>query len=90
MNVDVVPARELRRHGAMDRRVGVLDATERLVREHHTEPEGVVGGIALPHGDLVGRVELPSKRREVQSARPAPDNRNSHLSPSATVKCRPS
>src|SRR6202049_1277926 len=87
MDVDVIPACELPGHCTLDRGVGVLDAAERLVREDHAEPEGVVGGIALPHGDLVARVELLGKCREVQPARSAPDNRNSHVSLSATVKC---
>ena len=90
VDVDVVPARELPGHRPVDRGVGVLDAAERLVREHHTEPEGVVRGVALPHGDLVARVELHGERREVESARPAPDYRYAHLSLGATVKCRPS
>ena len=86
VHVDVVPAGELARHRAVDRRVGVLDAAERLVGEHHAEAEGVVGGVALPHGDLVAGVELLGERREVQSARPAPDNRNSHVSLSRNCK----
>ena len=87
MDVDVVPSRELARHRLVDRRVGMLDAAERLIGEDHAEPEGVVVGVALPHRDLVARVELLGERREVQSARPAPDNRNSHVSLGATVKC---
>ena len=87
VNVDVVPPRELARHRLVDRRVGMLDAAERLVGEHHAEPERVVIGVALPHRDLVARIELPGERREVQSARSAPDNRNSHVSLGATVKC---
>ena len=87
VDVDVIPARELAGHRLVNRRVGVLDAAQRLIREHHAEPEGVVVSVALPHGDLMARVELLGERREVQSARPAPDNRNLHLSLGATVKC---
>ncbi len=87
MNVDVVPSCELTRHRLVDRRVGMFDTAERLIGEDHAEPEGVVVGVALPHGDLVGRVELLCERRKVESARPAPDNRNSHVSLGATVKC---
>jgi hypothetical protein len=71
----------------MNHRVGVLDAAERLIGEDHTEAEGIVIGVALPHGDLVAQIELLGERREIQSARPAPDNRNSHESLGATVKC---
>ena len=87
MDVDVVPARELAGHGLVDRRIRMFDAAERLVGEDDSEPERVVVGVALPHRDLVARVELPRERREVESARSAPDNRNSHVSLGATVKC---
>jgi len=53
VHVDVVPAGELMPHGREDLAVGVLDAAERLVREHHPEAERVVGGVALPDRDLV-------------------------------------
>ena len=42
------------RHLLGDRGVGVADAAEGLVGEDHAEAEGVVGGVALPDGDLVG------------------------------------
>ncbi len=87
VDVDVIPPGELARHRIMNRGVGVLDAAERLIGEDHTEPEGVVVGVALPHLDLVAGIELLGERREVESARPAPDNRNSHVSLGATVKC---
>ena len=58
MDVDVVPSCELTRHRLVDRRVGMFDTAERLIGEDHAEPEGIVVGVALPHGDLVGRVEL--------------------------------
>ena len=76
--------------GAMNCRIGMLDATERLIREDDTKTEGIVMGVALPHGDRSSRIELLGERRKIQSARPAPDNRNSHVSLVATVKCRPS
>ena len=54
-------------------RVGVLDAAERLVGEHHAEAERVVGGVALPHGDLVrGRpagAAWPARRSTARRAR---------------------
>ena len=53
VDVDVVPDRELPLHPGEHLGVGVLDAAQRLVAEDHAEPERVVGGVALPHGDLV-------------------------------------
>ena len=69
-------------HPGVDRRVGVLDAAERLVAEHHPEAERVVGGVALPDGDLVVGAGLPgellAERAEVEPARPAADHRDPH------------
>ena len=69
-------------HLGVDRRVGVLDAAERLVGEHHPEAERVVRGVALPHGDLVVGAGLPgellAERAEVEPTRPAPDHRDPH------------
>ena len=78
MHVDVVPARECARHGLVDRRVSVLDATKRFVGEHHAEPEGVVGRVALPHDDLVHGIELFRERRKIQAARTAADHSDAH------------
>src|SRR5262249_5704411 len=65
-------------HRGEDGLVGVLDATEGLVGEDDPEAEGVVGGVALPHGDLVVRAELLRQRREVQPAGAATDDRDPH------------
>ena len=78
VHVDVVPAGELAPHGREDLPVGVLDAAERLVREHHPEAERVVGGVALPDGDLVPGVQLLGQGREVQAARTATQDRDAH------------
>ena len=78
VHVDVVPAGELPLHGAEDGGVGVLDAAQRLVREHHPEAERVVGGVPLPHGDLVPRVQLLGQRGEVQPAGAAAEHRDAH------------
>ena len=83
VDVDVVPDRELALHLREDHRVGVLDAAERLVAEHHAEPEGVVRGVPLPDRDLVllsgGRGQLLGEGREVETAGAASDHRDPHL-----------
>ncbi len=58
-------------HLPVDDGVGRLDAAEGLVGEHHAEAERVIGGVALPYGDLVARVEPLHQRGEVQPAGPA-------------------
>ena len=78
VDVDVVPAGELPLHRGIHSLVRVLDPAERLVGEHHAEAEGVVGGVALPDGDLVGRVELHGEGGEVETARAAADDRDAH------------
>ena len=78
VHVDVVPAGELALHRAVDLRVGMLDAAQGLVREHHAEAERVVGRVALPDGDLAVRGELLGERREIQPSRPAAHDRDPH------------
>jgi hypothetical protein len=58
MHVDIVPAGEFVPHRFEDLGVGMLDAAQCLVGEHHAEAEGVVGCVAFPHGDLAPRVQL--------------------------------
>ena len=78
VHVDVVPAGELAPHGREDLPVGVLDAAEGLIREHHPEAERVVGRVAFPDGDLVSGVQLLGQGREVQAARTATQDRDAH------------
>ena len=78
VDVDVVPAGELPLHLGVDHRVRVLDPAERLIGEHDPEAEGVVGRVALPHGDLVAGVQLLGQSGEVQAAGPAADHRDAH------------
>ena len=94
VDVDVVPARELLLHSLEHQRIGVLDSAECLVREHDAEPERVVGGVALPHGDLVGRLsrarpQLLHQRGEVQPARATADHRDAHGVPPLLMFGRP-
>lgn len=65
VDVDVVPAGEVALHLGVDLGVRVLDAAQRLVGEDDAEAEGVVGAIALPHGDLVVGVQRFGESREV-------------------------
>ncbi len=46
--------------------------------EDHAEPEGVAGGVALVHHDLVPRVGLLEQQRGVEAARAAADARDPH------------
>ncbi len=78
VDVDVVPARELPLHLVVDDGVGVGDAPERLVREDDAEAERVVGGVALPHADLVVGAELLGESGEVEPAWPATDDCDPH------------
>lgn len=73
-DVDVVPAHELVLERRVHDRVGVLDAAERLVGQDDAEAEGVVGGVALPHGDLAAGVEPFEQGGGVQSAGTAADD----------------
>jgi hypothetical protein len=72
----------------------MLDPAERLVGEHHTETEGVIRRVALPHGDVVRlavtvRGELLSEGSKVQTAGPGPDHRDPHEA-SMNPLCQPS
>ncbi|CAB4922794.1 unannotated protein [freshwater metagenome] len=77
-DVDIVPVGERLAHVVKGRAVGCLDTAERLVAEHHPEAEGVIGGVALPHGDLGVGVQLLDQAREVEAAGATADNRDPH------------
>ena len=72
------PVAELR----FDRRdrigIGLGDVGERLVGEHHAEPERVAAAIALVHRDVVGWVLLGHQDAEEQVGRAAPDAGDLH------------
>jgi hypothetical protein len=78
LHVDVGPAREVAGHLLVDHGVCGLHGAEGLVGEHDTEAEGVVGRVALPHGDLVALVELFHQGGEVEAARAAAGYRDPH------------
>ena len=81
LDVDVGPAGESAFHLPVHDRVGALDPAEGLVGEHDAEAEGVLGGVALPHGHLVGRVELLHQGGEVQAPGAAARDRDLHRIP---------
>lgn len=75
-DVDVVPADEVGLHRLVDHRIRVLDAAEGLVGEDHAEAEGVVGGVALPDGDLTPGIEPLQQSGRVQPTGAAADDRD--------------
>ncbi|CAB4907363.1 unannotated protein [freshwater metagenome] len=78
LDVDVGPPGEAGLHPLVHDLVGALDAAQRLVGEHDAEAERVVGGVALPDGDLVAAVQLAQQRGQVQATGPAADDRDLH------------
>ena len=81
-HVDVGPAGEALLHPLVHHPVGALDAPEGLVGEDHAEAERVVGGVALPDGDVVGGVEALHEGGEVEASGPAARDRDPHADPS--------
>ena len=55
-----------------------LEIVERLVGEHHAEAEGVVGPVALEHGDAGRRPRLFHQDGEIQAGRASTDDVNVH------------
>ena len=76
MHVDVVPCRKVFGESLIESSIGVLDASESLVRKDDAEPERVVCRISLPDLDLVPRVEQLDQGRQVQPGGPAADDRD--------------
>src|SRR5690606_3547168 len=64
---------------AVRRLVGVAEVAQRLVREHDTEAEGVVGPVALDDLDVRRRKRLLQEDRRVESRGPAADHVDAHL-----------
>ncbi|MDQ0940092.1 hypothetical protein QFZ67_001797 [Streptomyces sp. V1I1] len=73
-DVDVVPPYELVLERAVDDGVGVLDPAESLVGEDDAEAEGVVGGVALPDGDVAFGAEPLEQRGGIQPTGPTADD----------------
>ena len=62
---------------AYPERIRIFDS-ERLVAEHDAEAEGVVGLVALDHGDAVLREVPLHQDGEVEARRAAADDRDAH------------
>ncbi len=75
-DVDVAPARELGAQCGEHGRVGLGDAVQCLVGEHHSEAELVLAAVPFEDGDLPLRCQLPGQRGEVEPARTAADHRH--------------
>jgi hypothetical protein len=78
MDLDVIPIGEVADDCATALVVVSLEGVERLVREHHAEAEGVVGPVALEHGDARLRPSLFHEDGEVEPGRAAADHMNLH------------
>ena len=78
VGLDRLPAAEARRDRGEALRVGVAEGAEGLVGEDDAEAVGVVGAVALHHGDAGARHRPPQQQREVEPARPAAQHRHAH------------
>ena len=78
MDLDVVPVGKVPDDGAVALAVIAFERVERLVGEHHAEAEGIVGPVALEHGDAGLRPCLLHQDREIEPGRAAADHVNFH------------
>src|SRR5262249_21741735 len=78
VDLDVVPAVARRRHGARHLGIGLRARLLRGVGEHHAEPEGVVGTVALVDGHVVARIGALDQRGEEQTGGAAAHARDLH------------
>jgi hypothetical protein len=78
VDVDVVPVRERTNELLVRLGIGLGEVVEGGVGEHHAEPEGVVGPVALHHRDVVGGIRLLHEEGEVEAGRPAADADDLH------------
>jgi hypothetical protein len=78
MDLDVVPIGEVTGDRAVAFAVIGLEGVERLVGEHHPEPERVVRPVALEYGDARGRPRLLQQDREIEAGRAGADHVHLH------------
>src|SRR5205807_6559060 len=78
MDLDVVPVGEVTDDGAVALPVIRLEGIQRLVREYHSETEGILRPVALENRDLCLRPRLLHQTGEIQPAWTATDDVNFH------------
>ncbi len=78
VDVDVGPVDEVVGDLAVAERIGVLEHRQRLIGEHHAEPEGVLGAVALEDDDLAVGRHPAHEDGEVQPAGAAAGYRDPH------------
>jgi hypothetical protein len=76
VHVDVIPDRKVLSEPLIESSVGLLDAAKRLIREDDAEPERIVDSVPLPDLDPVVWVEEFDQGGQVQTRRPASDDRD--------------
>jgi hypothetical protein len=89
VDLDVVPAGRLSRHGVEGLRIRLLQVLLGRLGEHHAEAEGVARPVPLQHEHVVGRVGLLHQDREIQSGGSAPDGDDSHSRVAAALSSCP-
>ncbi len=81
VDVDVVPVGEVVGDRLVGGRIGVAEVLERLIGEDDAPPEGVVGPIALEHGDPMRGIRALEQEREVETRRSTADRHDLHVIP---------
>ncbi len=85
LELDVVPVVEGLLDGRGGGRVPLPHVVHGGVGEDHAPAEGVVGLVALDHGDVVARIELLHQQPEVQPGGAAPDADDLHAPRASAV-----
>jgi hypothetical protein len=80
MHGDIVPIGEFFGDAAIARGIVFFEIVQRGVGEHHAEPEGVVGAVALVDRDLGLRPLLLKQDRGIEAGGSATDDRDFHQS----------
>ena len=78
MDVDVVPVVKVGFDRLHHLRIGLAKTVHGLIGEHHAPAEGVVGGVALDHRDVMRRVGFLHEDGEIQTRGPAPQTHDTH------------
>ena len=85
---DIVPVGKLVADRLCRNRVVLRHLFERVVGEHDSPAEGVVGAIALDYGHFVRGIAQFHRDREIKARRPAPETCDSHLCSSGSQVAR--